>query len=62
MYHKLRLSIQERIKAWLDLCDFSLKLLEDNMDKKRVELKLKRMREDHLKTDYSVLSGLSRIK
>lgn len=62
MHHKLHLSTKEKLDAWLQLCDLSFKLLKDNIDKKEIKNRLNKMREDHLRIDYSILKGLSRLK
>ncbi len=62
MYHKVELSTQERIKAWLNLCDLTFKLLKDNLGEEELLERLKRIREEKIKANYSILKGLSRIK
>lgn len=62
MQHKIELSVQEKRKAWLNLCDFSFKLIEDNLGKEDLQRKLRKMREAHVKVNHSILEGLSRIK
>ncbi len=62
MYHKVKLSTQERIKAWLNLCDLTFKLLKDNLGEKELRSRLKRMREEQIQANYLMLKGLNRIK
>ena len=62
MYHKVELSTQERIMAWLNLCDLTFKLLKDNLEEKELRRRLKTMREERIRANYSILKGLSKIK
>ena len=62
MYHKLKLSSQEKIEAWLNLCDFTFELMEKNLGKRDFLQRLKSIREDQVKANCFLLRGLSRIK
>ena len=62
MYHKLKLSSEEKIKTWLNLCDFTFELMEKNLGKRDFLKRLKKIREDQVKANYFLLRGLSRIK
>ena len=61
MYHKSKLSNQEKIKAWLDLCNFTFKLLEDNLEKEEMIKRFKKMRQEHLYVNYSILKRMSKV-
>jgi len=58
MQHNIRLSVQEKIKIWLDLCDFSYKLMEQNLSKKELHERLKKLREEHLRNDVQMLKKI----
>lgn len=62
MYHKIKLSTNEKIKAWLSLCDFTYKLLKDNFGEKRLRQILKKMRDGRLEVNYSILKRLARVR
>ena len=62
MYHKAKLSAQEKIKLWLSLCDFPATLIEDNFGKEEFQKRLEKMRETHVRVNHSMLKGLSRVK
>ena len=62
MYHKTKLSTQEKIKAWLSLCDFTFGLMKENLTEEKFTQRLTKIREDRIKANHSILKGLSRIK
>jgi hypothetical protein len=62
MRHNIKLSIKEKINIWLDLCEFSLRLMESSMSKKELNKRLKKMRNEHLKRDRVILENLGKLK
>ncbi len=60
MYHKMRLNKQEKIEAWLALCDSTFNLMKNNLNKTDFLKKMERMREDKIKAIHSTLKGISR--
>jgi hypothetical protein len=42
MFHKTKFSIEEKIDIWLNLGDFSFKLLKENLTKKELEKMFKK--------------------
>ena len=60
MKHKLKLTNKEKIKIWLDLCDFSFNLMRKALGSHKLAGKLQRIRELHLKEDRNMLLALSR--
>ena len=61
MYHKVNLSIKERINAWLDLNTFTYQMMHDNLGKKKFNERLKRIREEQLNSKLAVLVKLKRL-
>ncbi|OQX79720.1 MAG: hypothetical protein B6D56_06600 [Candidatus Omnitrophica bacterium 4484_70.1] len=62
MRHKIRLKKQERIKAWIMLCDFFMELKSKNFPEKKFEDYLKNLRRGHLKRDFLLLSKLKKLE
>lgn len=62
MRHIIKLNTNEKIKAWLDLCDFYFDLIKENLSLKNFKKKLNEMREDKIKANKLMLKGLSRIR
>ncbi len=62
MRHELNLTVKERINIWLDLCDFSLRLMKTNLSLKQFNMKLYRIREKHLRDDYKLLIKWSELE
>jgi len=63
MQHRLKFkSLEEKINIWLDLCDFTFKLISATLSPTELRKKLKKMREVHLRQDYLLLSKIARIK
>lgn len=62
MQHDLRLSSKEKIEIWLDLCDFSFKLMRAALSKRELKKRLNQMRRAHLEDDYLILSKLAKLK
>jgi len=60
VHHKLRLNKQERIEAWLSLCDVTFKLMKDNLNKTDFLKKMERIRAEKIKAIHSTLKGISR--
>jgi len=62
MRHKLKLSVRERIRAWLDLCDFSFRLMRGALGEKGLRKKIEKLRLEHLTKDRIILQGWAKIK
>lgn len=62
MKHNIRLTTKERINIWLDLCEFSSRLMEKTMSKKELNRKVERMRSEHLRRDKIILEKIGRLK
>ena len=62
MYHRIRLSSQERILAWFHLCDLSFNLMKDNLGGDEFLRRLRKMREEKIRANHSTLRRLSRIR
>jgi hypothetical protein len=60
--HKLKLTTKEKINIWLDLCDFSFRLMEKTMSRDELNRKLERMRSEHLKKDRIIWEKIGRLK
>lgn len=60
MKHAVKLSPQDKAQVWIDLCDFSLRLMESALDRSRIEEKFRRMREEDLR-GHAVGLGILRI-
>ncbi len=61
MKHELKLNPEERVKAWLALCDFTLRLMSATLDKGRLEQRLGKIREEHLKSREAFLANLGKV-
>lgn len=61
MRHAVKLTKEEKVKIWLDLCDFSFRLMRSALSPKELRRKLKRIRELHWKEDQRMLTALGRI-
>ncbi len=62
MKHDIRLSTKEKINIWLDLCEFSSRLMESTISKKECNDRVKRMRNEHLKRDRIILEKIGGLK
>ena len=62
MKHNVKLTIKEKINIWLDLCEFSSKLMESAISKKECNDRMKRMRDEHLKRDRIILEKIGGVK
>lgn len=61
MKHEVELSAEERVQAWLDLCEFNLRLMESALDRPRLEERFSRMREDDLRGHREFLRRLGEL-
>jgi len=61
MKHSVRFSKEEKINIWLDLCDFTFRLMAGSLDKRQLENRLSRMREEDVKSHREFLSRLGNI-
>ena len=62
MHHYLKLTTQEKWKAWLNLCDFTFNLLKDNLGKGELKRRLQRMRASKLRIYQVVFENMSKRK
>ena len=62
MQHKLKATAREKINIWLDLCDFTFHLMQNNLSAEELSNRLKKIRQAHLKKDYLILSKLAKLK
>ncbi len=58
MKHEINLTPEDRVQAWLDLCDFSLRLMESALSPSRLEERFRRMREENLRGHREFLRRL----
>ena len=58
MQHKQKLTAEEKFNIWLDLCDFTFRLMKDNLPPAKFKKRLKKMRQEHLEVDHLALSKL----
>lgn len=61
MEHEVKLSPEKRVQAWLDLCDFHLRLMESALDQPRLEERFLRMREENLRGHREFLRRLGEL-
>ncbi len=61
MRHELKLTVKEKINVWIDLCDFSFLLMKNTLSLKQLKTKLNKIRKDHLKNDYKLLTKWSEL-
>jgi len=62
MEHKLRLTVQEKIKACLDLSDFTFKMMKNILNKHEFNKRLNNLRKRHLREDLDLLEKLGKVK
>ncbi|MBI4801655.1 MAG: hypothetical protein HY796_03930 [Elusimicrobia bacterium] len=62
MQHKIKLTAREKINIWLDLCDFSFRLMKNALSVTELEKRLKKIRQAHLKEDRLFLLKLAGLK
>lgn len=62
MHHKIKMTRKEKFKIWLELCDFTFRLMQRALSPRRLALKLQRMRAFHLEEDRRMLESLGRVK
>jgi hypothetical protein len=60
MRHRVKLTREEKAKIWLELCDFSFRLMQSALRSGQLAARLKRMRELHLEKDKRMLLALAR--
>lgn len=60
MRRALHLSEGARVSAWLDLCDFTFRLMKSSLGDKALEQRLKRMRRAQEQSRRRLLVNLSR--
>jgi len=61
MRHEVKLSKQEKIRIWLDLCDFTYTLMQKALSAKQLAKKMKRLRKLHWEEDKRMLIALGRV-
>ena len=62
MRHKVKYTKKEKIMIWLDLCDFSYKLMKSALGGKKLRERLEKMRKEHLENDHRILKGLAKTR
>ena len=62
MQHKVKFTKEEKIRKWLELCDFSYRLMASALSKDELARRLKKMREEHVENDHNVLKYLGKLK
>jgi hypothetical protein len=60
MRHKIKLKPEERISAWLDLCDFCFNLMKTNLSAKEFARRLQMIRQEHKQKNLRILRGLAK--
>lgn len=61
MQHDIKLSKEEKMDRWLELCDFSYHFMKENLTKKEFDRRMKRLRDEHLEGDYKWLKSLAKM-
>ncbi len=61
MKHTLQLSPREKIRIWLDLSDFSFRLMSAALGEEQLEERLGRMREEDLRGHRNFLTRLGEL-
>jgi len=62
MQHRIKLTAREKINIWLDLCDFSFRLMKSTLNITELEKRLKKIRRAHLKEDRLLLLKWAGLK
>ena len=62
MRHKVKLSVSEKIRAWLDLSDFSFRLMQAALSNKELETKLKQISLSHKNRNKLMLERMAKVK
>lgn len=60
MRHAVKLNKEEKARIWLDLCDFSFRLMQKALSAGQLAQKLEKMRRRHLAQDHRILEALAR--
>ena len=60
MRHRVKLTREEKAKIWLELCDFSFRLMQSALTPGQLAARLARMRKLHREKDERLLLALSR--
>lgn len=61
MHHKVKYAQNEKIKIWLDLCDFSLKLMKSALSSSGFKKRIIRMRKEHQEDNRRFLVAMGRL-
>jgi len=61
MRHEVKYTQKEKFKIWLDLCDFTYKLMQSALSPAELKKKRERMRERHLEENQRVLEVLGGV-
>ena len=61
MQHRLKLTVREKIKIWLDLCDFSWRIMKSALSKADLKKRLEMMRKEHIEDDRRILRRLGKL-
>ena len=62
MKHLVKFNSREKIHIWLDLCDFTSRLMAAGLNKEQLDKRLRRMREETVKGHQGFLARLGKIK
>jgi len=61
MKHSATFSPQEKVKIWLDLCDFTFRLMDSSLDDHQLEKRLRRMRDEDIRGHNEFLTRLGEL-
>mgnify|MGYP001591882287 CR=1 FL=1 len=62
MRHKIKLTVKEKINAWLDLCDFSFLLMKSTLNEKALIRKIDKINFAHAERNKLILKGLANVR
>ncbi|MBI5400018.1 hypothetical protein HZB07_05355 [Candidatus Saganbacteria bacterium] len=62
MRHKIKLTVNEKIRAWLDLSDFSFRLMKAALSKKELMKRIEKMNLTHAERNRLILARMAKVK
>ncbi|MFH1710320.1 MAG: hypothetical protein ABH860_04525 [bacterium] len=62
MRHEIKFTKEEKIGKWLELCDFSYRLMASALSKAELARRLKKMREEHVENNRNILRYMGKLK
>lgn len=61
MKHKINRSHNEKLKAWIDICDFSFRVMEKTLSKEEIEKRINKIKILHSENNKHIFTALGKI-